>query len=141
MNWRQLVKRIVGFYYVAYGTLFLYFSYAIMGKIITEGTDGLLPTFGGNSFDVVSLVILIVPLLVIPAGIMLLWKSKRWAAIVGIIGTLVLPLTSFTLKILISVSGGTPLTEQISADEIYGGIGFFFLLPTLGMFFTWKDLQ
>ncbi len=141
MNWRQLVRKIVGFYYIAYGTLFLYFSYAIMGKIITEGIEGLLPRFGGNSFEVGSLVLLIVPVLVIPAGIMLLWKSKRWAAIVGIIGTLVLPLTSFTLKFLVSASGGTSFIEQISADEIYGGIGFFFLLPTLGIFFTWRDLH
>jgi hypothetical protein len=48
-------------------------------------------------------------------------------------------LMSFSLKILVSASDGTAFT--VSASEIFGGIVLFFLLPTMGIFFTWRDLH
>ena len=96
---------------------------------------------GGYSFETGSLIFFIMSLLLIPAGLLLVWKLKRWAAITGIIGTLLLPLTSLALQVLVSASGGPPLTVIIPMTELVFGVGFFFVLPTLGIIFAWRDLD
>src|SRR3990172_2689209 len=146
MKWRPLIGRIVGLCYFAYGTFILYLSSTIIGRFLIEGPGGLMPAFhvsstGGYSFETGSLIFFIMSLLLIPAGLLLVWKLKRWAAITGIIGTLLLPLTSLALQVLVSASGGPPLTVIIPMTELVFGVGFFFVLPTLGIIFAWRDLD
>ncbi len=72
---------------------------------------------------------------------MLVWKLRRWAAIFGIIGALVLPLSSLILQVLVSAYGGLPITELIGVEEIVFGVGLFVGLPVLGTVVAWRILQ
>lgn len=144
LNWRQLVGRIMGLYYTAFGIFTLYILLATI-DIATISFEGLLPEFDlsstGYDFSVGMLPLLIQMLLLISSGIMLVWKPKRWAVIAGIIGIFVPSLTSLALEVLISASGGPPLTELVSIKNIVLGWGLFIGLPALGMVFAWRDLH
>jgi hypothetical protein len=144
LNWRQLFGRIVGLYYTAFGIFTLYILSATI-DITTISFEGLLPEFDlsstGYDFSVGMLPLLIQMLFLISSGIMLIWKLKRWAAIAGIIGILVPSLTSLALEVLISASGGPPLTELVSIENIVLGWGLFIGLPALGIIFAWRDLH
>ena len=69
------------------------------------------------------------------------WKLKRLGAILGIVGVLILPIVSIALQILISVSGGPPITELIDPSEIIFGIVVFVGLPIVGTVLAWKELH
>ena len=144
LNWRQLFGRIVGLYYATFGIFILYILSATIA-ITTISFEMLLPEFDlsstGYDFSVGMLPLLIQMLLLISSGIMLIWKLKRWAVIAGIIGIFVPSLTSLALEVLISASGGPPLTELVSIKNIVLGWGLFIGLPALGMIFAWRDLH
>ncbi len=144
LNWRQLVGRIMGLYYAAFGIFTLYILLVTI-DIATISFEGLLPEFDlsstGYDFSVGMLPLLIQMLLLISSGIMLVWKLKRWAAITGMIGMFVPSLTSLALEVLISASGGPPLIELVSIKNIVLGWGLFIGLPALGIIFAWRDLH
>ncbi len=146
MIWRRVIGRTVGLFYIVLGVVYLYVFSTAIDQTIFEGAGGFLPSFevsstGGYYFSTGQLPMLIQIILFIPAGILLAWKLRRWAAIIGIIGTLVMPLTTFTLRMLISASGGPPLTELITFKELVFGIGLFVGLPVFGIIFAWKELH
>ncbi len=143
LNWRQLVGRIMGLYYTAFGIFTLYILLATI-DIATISIEGVLPEFDlsstGYDFSVGMLPLLIQMLLLLSSGIMLVWKLKRWAVITGIVGIFVPSLTSLAIEVLISASGGPPLIELVSIKNIVLGWGLFIGLPALGIIFAWKDL-
>ena len=145
MNWRRLVGRAVGSYFVVYGIIILYVFSISVGRIFFEGVGGFLPTFhvgsAGYGFSVGQLPFLIQFVLLIPAGIWMAWKLRRWAAFIGILGTLVLPVTSFGLSMLVTASGGPPITELVVFGEILIGLGLFIGLPTLGIALVRRELH
>ena len=144
MNWRQLSGRIVGLYYIAFGTFTLYILSIVINQIIFEDTRKLLPTFQmisiSYSFFAGNLPLIIQLVLLIPAGIMLAWKLKRWAAIFGIIGILVPSLITLALEMLVSTSGGPPITKLIRIEVLALSWGLFAGLPLLGIVSAWRDL-
>ncbi len=145
MNWRQLSGRIVGLYYLAFGALTLYILSITIGRIIFGGARMfLLPTFEASStnysFFAGNLSLLIQLVLLVPAGIMLAWKLKRWAAIYGIIGILVPSLVLLILEVFVSFSGGPSITKLISIEIAYSW-GLFVGLPLLGIISAWRDLN
>ncbi len=105
----------------------------------------LLPTFEASStnysFFAGNLSLLIQLVLLIPAGIMLAWKLKRWAAICGIIGILVPSLVLLTLEVFVSFSGGPSITKLISIKMLVYSWGLFVGLPLLGIISAWRDLH
>ena len=145
MNWHQLSGRIVGLYYIAFGTFTLYVLSMAIGQIIFEDTRMLLPTFQmssiGYSFLASNLSLIIQLVLLIPAGIMLAWKLKRWAAIFGIVGILVPSLISLALGVFVSAAGGPPITKLIRMEVLALSWGLFAGLPILGIVSAWRDLH
>ncbi len=143
MNLRSAVGRVMGIFFIGDGVLILFLLSSRIGRII-GGTD-LLPTFNvsssGFGFSTGTLPFVLQVAFLLPAGIFLAWKLKRLGAILGIAGALILPVVSIALQILVSVSGGPPLTELIDPSEIVFGMGVFVGLPIVGTVFTWKELH
>ncbi len=133
----------MGIFFVGQGVLILFLLSSRIGRII-GGTD-LLPTFNvsssGFGFSTGTLPLILEVVFLIPAGIFLAWKLKRLGAILGIVGAITLPIVSIALQILVSVSGGPPLTELIDPSEIIFGLGVFVGLPILGTVLAWKELH
>lgn len=143
MNLRSAVGRGMGIFFIGNGLLILFLVSSRIGRII--GGMGLLPTFNvsstGFGFSTGTLPLVLQVAFLLPAGILLAWKLKRLGAILGIAGALILPIVSIALQILVSVSGGPPITELIDPSEIIFGIGVFVGLPIVGTVLTWKELH
>jgi hypothetical protein len=145
MNRNQLVGKIVGVFFLVLGLLFLFISAPTINRIVFEGEVGLFPTFHvsstGYSLSTGQLPIIVQSIILIPMGILLFWKLSRVAAVLGSIGSLLLPLTSLILQLLVSVSGGPSLTELITLEEIIFGVGLFVGAPILGIIYSWRELH
>ncbi len=143
MNLRSAIGRVMGIFFVGQGVLILFLLSSRIGRII-GGTD-LLPTFNvsssGFGFSTGTLPLILEVVFLIPAGIFLAWKLKKLGAILGIAGVLILPIVSIALQILVSVSGGPPITELIDPSEIIFGVGVFVGLPIVGTVLAWKELH
>lgn len=135
----------MGIFFVGYGVLILSLLSSRIGRII-GGTD-LLPTINvsssGFGFSTGTLPLILQVVFLIPAGIFLAWKLKKVGAILGIAGVLMLPIVSIALQILVSVSGGPPITitELIDPSEIIFGLGVFVGLLILGTVLAWNELH
>ncbi len=146
MNWRQFSGRIVGLYYLIFGVPTLYILSMTISRTIFEGTRTfLLPTFEASStnysFFAGYFSLLIQLALLVPAGIMLSWRLKRWAAVCGIIGILIPSLILLILEVFVSFSGGPSITKLISIKVLVYSWGLFIGLPLLGIVFAWRDLH
>ncbi len=143
MNLRSAIGRVMGIFFIGYGLLILFLLSSRIDRII--GGMDLLPTINvsstGFGFSTGGLPLILQVVFLLPAGIFLAWKLKRLGAILGIVGVLILPIVSIALQILVSVSGGPPLTELIDPSEIIFGVGVFVGLPTGGIVLTWKELH
>jgi len=133
----------MGIFFIAYGVLILALLSIRVSRIF--GSIDLLPTINvsstGFSFYTGTLPLILQVVLLVPAGIFLAWKLKKLGAILGIAGVLILPIVSIVLQILVSVSGGPPITELIDPSEIIFGVGVFVGLPILGTVLAWNELH
>lgn len=135
----------MGIFFLTYGSLILFLFSGGLGRAISAGLGSLLPTYSvtatGYSFSVGPLVPLGQAILLILGGAVIAWKRKKWAAIVGIVGSTLLAITSLSLQVLVSAAGGPALSELIDVGEMVVGLGIFTLLPIVGIVVSWRELR
>ncbi len=143
MNWHRTIGMITGFYYFALGVFILYILISTqLGEFILRGNVATLASFPVGStgyYFTTSEILMLVYLILIPVGIMLLWKLKRWAAIVGIIGTFMPAIITLIIEINIVVPGYFTTVYRI--ENIFFGWVFFVVVPALGVIFAWRELR
>ncbi|MFQ5870775.1 MAG: hypothetical protein ACE5IB_01255 [Candidatus Geothermarchaeales archaeon] len=145
VSWRRVIAVMVGLFLIVRGLDRLFLVRTMFDRIIPRNGGQFLPTFhvspSGYGFSVGQVTFWIELVLLLPAGILLVWTLSRWAAVVGIVAILVGAVISLSLRVLVSVFGGPPLTELVGIGELVVGLGVVVGLPALGTAFAWRDLR